>query len=180
MAKLVPFTIHIRVVPSRGNGKRFEYIRDLQKLAVLAYEAITNINGVHVATPGGGQSQSMSDYKRRGALGGYAEGVACKPQIGAAPAQLMITGFYESAETNNNQQHTEIKRISGGTVYSGSAAHSNTAGPKTAVNTDVSALKGDIEAALASGLPTDAVYEVFRLDYAGVVYGDKGYHFPRA
>jgi hypothetical protein len=179
MSKQVPFTVHIRVVPDRANGKRFEYIRDLQKLAVLAYEVITNISGVQAATPGGSVTQSMGDYNRRGGLGGFANAAACKPQIGAAPAQLMLTGFYE-VSGNNTPTHAEIKRFSGGEIYEGSVAHSNTAGPTSTINTEVRALKTAIEAALASGLPDGAVYEVFRLDYAGVIYGDKGYHFPQS
>lgn len=179
MAKQVPFTVHIRVVPDRGTGKRFEYLRDLQKLAVLAYEALTNVSGVQVATPGGGATQSLGDYNSRGGLGGFANATACKPQIGAAPAQLMITGFYESS-TPNTPTHADIQRISGGEVYTGPVAHSNTEGPAAGVNTEVSALKSGIEQALVATLPEGATYEVFRIDYAGVVYGDKGYHFPRA
>lgn len=177
--KFVPFTVHIRVVPNRGGGKRFEYLRDLQKLAVLAYQALTNISGVQAATPGGGQSQSMGDYSRRGALGGFAQGTAAKPRIGAAPAQLMITGFYSSS-TPNAPTHADTQRISGGEIYTGPVAHSNTDGPVAGVNTEVSVLKDEIEQALLTTLPDGAVYEVFRLDYAGVVYGDKGYHFPRS
>ncbi len=178
MSRQVPFTVHIRVVPNRANGKRFEYIRDLQKLALLAYEAITNVSGVQAATPGGGVTQSLGDYNRRGGLGGFANATACKPQIGASPAQLMITGFYLQSD-NNEPTHAEIQRISGGEVYSGPVAHSNTGGPTTAVNTGVSALKSGIEQALNNTMPDTAVYEIFRIDYAGVVYGDKGYHFPQ-
>ncbi len=178
MAKQVPFTVHIRVVPDRGNGKRFEYLRDLQKLAVLAYEAIRNIAGVNPAMPGGGHTQGLGDYNRRGGLGGFAQGAAAKPQIGAAPAQLMLTGFYESS-LPNTPTHTDIQRFSGGEVYTGPAAHPSTGGPATSVNIEVADLKSDIEQALATTMPAGAVYEVFRIDYSGVVYGDKGHHFPR-
>lgn len=174
----VPFTIHVRVVPARP-GKRFEYIRDLQKLSVLAYKAFTGISGVNVATPGGGQSQSMGDYDRRGGLGGFAQGTACKPQIGANPAQLMITGFYESAN-DPPQTYATTQRISGGDVFSGYAQHANDAVPAAAVATEVKTLKDAVETALAANLPVGATYEVFKIDYAGVVYGDKGIHFPRA
>lgn len=179
MSKQVPFTIHVRVVPSRGDGKRFEYIRSLQKLAVLAYEALSTISGIQTATPGGGATQSMGDYNRRGGLGGFAQATAAKPQIGAAPAQLMLTGFYTSSLDNTPTQ-AEIQRISGGQIYSGAVAHSNIGGPVSSVDSEVFALKTSIESALATYLPNGAIYEVFRIDYAGIVYGDKGYHFPRS
>lgn len=179
MTNQVPFTVHIRVVPDRGQGRRFEYLRDLQKLSVFAYEAIRNVSGVQTAIPGGGQSVSIGDYSRRGGLGSFAQGTAAKPQIGASPAQLMITGFYQASGTPA-PPHAEIQRISGGEVYAGAVAHSHVEGPTAAVNTAVAALKSGIEAALAATMPAGAVYEVFRIEYAGVVFGDKGYHFPRS
>lgn len=177
MPKQVPFTVHIRVVPDRGNGKRFEYIRDLQKLAMLAYEGLSTVPELQVATPGGGATLSLGDYNRRGGLGGYANATAAKPQIGASPAQLMLTGFYESGNINS-PTHPDVQRISGGEVYTGPTAHSNKAGPTAMVDSEVATVKGLIEGALAEYLPEGAAYEVFRLDYAGVIYGDRGYHFP--
>lgn len=176
--KLVPFTVHIRVVPARP-GKRFEYLRDLQKLAVLAYDAIINISGVHTATPGGGQSQSMSDLNIRPGLGGFANGTAAKPQIGQNPAQLMLTGFYESAG-KNIQPYADYTKFSGGEVYTGPGKHNNDAVPVAAVNTEVYTLRNALEAALTANLPDGAEYQIFRMEYSGIVYGDRGFHFPRS
>ncbi len=174
--KFVPFTVHIRVVPARP-GKKFEHLQALNKLGVLAYDAISQISGVNVATPGGGQNVQLGDPNRRGALGSYAQGTATKPQIGQTPAQLMLTGFYESS-SENNQTYADQQRISGGAVYTGPGSHSHDAMPTSTVNSEVAALKTDLEAALATGLPADAEYQIFRLDYSGIVFGDRGFHFP--
>jgi hypothetical protein len=175
--KFVPFTVHVRVVPVRP-GKRFEHLKDLSKLAVLAYEAIAGISGVNVSTPGGGQNIQLGDPNRRSALGSYAQGTAAKPQIGQAPAQLMLMGYYQS-EAANSQTYADQQRISGGEIYTGPGQHSNDAMPSTTLNAEVKALKTALEAALTSGLPAGAEYSIFRLDYSGVVFGDKGFHFPR-
>ncbi len=178
MAKQVPFVVHVKVVPQRGNGKRWEHIRSLQKLAVLAYDAIDGLTGITLANPGGGQSQSMGDPNRRGALGGFARGTAVKPQIGEAPAQLMIAGFYEST-TANTQVYADRTVFSGGTIYTGPGAHTNDAVPVAGVQTEVKALKTALYNAIAAAMPDGIEFSIFRIDYAGVVYGDKGFHFPR-
>ena len=177
MAKLVPFTVHVRIIPTR-HGKRWEYLRDLQKLAVLAYDSIISIAGVQVATPGGGQSTQMSDINRRGGFGSYADGMAIKPQIGASPAQLMITGFYESTE-NNEQRWTDFQRFSGGETYTGSSAHAHDSVQTSTIMAEVKALKTALNNAITSGIPAGVTFSIFRLEYAGVIYGDEGVHFPR-
>jgi hypothetical protein len=175
--KLVPFTIHIRIVPDRP-GKRWEYIRAMQKIAVFAYDAIINVSGVHSATPGGGQNLSIGDINRRGALGGFANGTAVKPQIGQSPAQLMLTGFYESTAANV-QPYSDQSRISGGEWYSGPGKHTNDAMPSSTFDSEVKSLKLGVEAALTANLPNGTEYNVYRIDYAGLIYGDRGFHFPR-
>jgi len=175
--KLVPFTVHIAVVPARP-GKRFEYLNDLAKLAVMAYDAIDGVSSINPAQPGGGQRVQLADVNRRGGLGSFASGTAAKPQIGANPAQLMLTGFVESS-AENIQTYSNTQRISGGEVWSGPVQHSNDATPATTVDDEVKALKSAIESALATNMPPNAVYQVFRIDYSGIVYGDRGFHFPR-
>jgi hypothetical protein len=178
MSKQVPFVVHIRVVPHRGNGKRFEYYRDLQKLSALVYDALINVSGIKVAVPGGGQNVSMGDVSRRGALGSFARGTAVKPQMGEVPAQLMIAGFYTSSGANA-QPWANKQLISGGTVYTGPGAHAQNATPTTTIDTEVKAVKTAIKNAVQSAVPSGTVFSIFRIDYAGIVYGDKGFHFPR-
>lgn len=174
--KFVPFTVHIRVTPTRG--KRFEYLRDLAKLSSLVYNALLDVSGLHLATPGGGQNIQSGNEATRGGLGSYANGTAAKPQIGNAPAQLMLTGFYESSNSNV-PTYANVQRFSGGEVYSGPTQHSADALPAAAVTTEVGTLKTAMETAIDAVMPSGMTYKIFRLDYQGVVYGDKGFHFPQ-
>jgi hypothetical protein len=175
--KFVPFTVHIKVIPARP-GKRWEYIRALQKMSVLVYDQLIGLSGFQFATPGGGQSAQFSDIEQRGGLGDMAAGCAIKPQIGAAPAQLMITGFYQSSAANI-QPYANSQRISGGTVYSGPGAHTNDAIPVSTINSEVKTMKAAIKAAVTAGLPAGTTFQIFRIDYSGIVFGDKGFHFPQ-
>ncbi len=95
--RFIPFTAHIKVLPF--NGKRFETIRDLQKISEMVYNGIVNTASVNVATPGGGQHRNYTGTEA-GGLSGYVNGCAVKPQFGQTPAQLMITGFYEVSSKN--------------------------------------------------------------------------------
>ena len=92
MSKYVPFTIHIKVVPERP-GKRFEYIRSLQKAAVLVYDQLVALSGFQFATPGGGQAQQFGDIEQRGGLGSYASATAIKPQIGHLESKTRYASF---------------------------------------------------------------------------------------
>ncbi len=175
--KWVPFVVHVRVVPARP-GKRWEYIRSLQKLSVLVYDELAQLDGFQFATPGGGQAQSFSDINRRGGFGNYAQGTAIKPQIGQVPAQLMIAGFYESS-AKNTQPYANHQVFSGGDIRTGPGAHTNDAVPATTILSEVSAVKTALEDAITAALPNGTEFQIFRLDYSGVTYGDKGFHFPR-
>jgi hypothetical protein len=177
MSTLVPFTVHIKVIPKRP-GTRWSHLRDLQKIAVLAHHGLAAVSGVTVAEPGGGQHAQFADIDRRGSQGSFARGTAAKPQIGNSPAQLMLTGFYQVA-TNNNQAVASTQRISGGKTYTGYVQHPNDAVPASAVLTQVKALKTALTSALTSALPSSVSFSIFRLEYQGIVYGNKGYHFPQ-
>lgn len=177
MSKWVPLTVHIRVVPVRP-GKRWEYIRALQKLAVLAYEELRTLSGFQFAIPGGGQGQQFGDINRRGGFGEFAQGMAIKPQMGEVPSQLSITGFYQSSGANL-QTYASHQVISGGEIYTVYDAHSNDALPTSTVNAEVKTVKTAIEGALVTAFPVGTVYDVFRIDYSGIVFGDKGFTFPQ-
>jgi hypothetical protein len=184
MAKWIPFTLHVKIVPDHGSGstdaklksKRFEYIRDMQKISSLMYSAIDSITGLQVAQPGGGQHRSLygGDHNNSG----LTNGAAVKPQIGESPAQIMLTGFMSTSATNSIQYHSAIKRISGNEIYEGNVASPAELNPLSALDTLVSTLKTNVVNAFISDLPSGIIYDVFRIEMAGVTYGDRGYHFP--
>ena len=90
----------------------------------------------------------------------------------------MITGFYDNSSATNQQPHVVVQRISGGETYQGRVASAAENKPNNWVDNDVYALKSAIETALSTSLPANLNAKVFRIDYSGVVYGDRGYHFP--
>ena len=77
--RFVPFTAHLKVTPF--NGKRFEYIRDLQKISELVYNGIVAASNVNVATPGGGQHRNYTGTQA-GGYGGYVNGCPVKTKFG--------------------------------------------------------------------------------------------------
>jgi hypothetical protein len=170
----VSFTMHVRIVPYRG--KRQEMMRSLQKIAALAYESLEDESSLQLATPGGGQHQG--EYGDRGGISGLANGFAVKPQIGQNPAQMSIAGFYE-VDRKNIQTYAETSIIAGGTEYDGYRETPATAMPVSTIDNEVKALKTLVEAALTEGLPSNIEWNVWQVDYAGIVYGNRGYHFPR-
>lgn len=175
MPKQVPFTAHIRVVPNRANGKRFEYIRDLQKIATQVYSELEEDTELALATPGGGQYQS---YHGSGGWGGATNGMAVKPQIGQNPAQLMVTGYIE-ADTANIPPVPNKMLIHTGTVdtgYGGSAPWSTN--PTTATDDLAKSIKTKLETAVTAVLGSSD-WNVYKIDVSGVMYGHGGYHFPR-
>lgn len=179
--KWVPFTVHVCITPKFGSGdlksKRFEYWRDMQKIATIAYEALAAESTIQIATPGGGQ-QTSSSGRALGGIGGMTAGTAVKPQIGQTPAQMMFTGFYQSSAANI-QPHPEKMLISGGETWTGPGAHAWEDNPVATIASEVATLKATIESVLAAALPIpNTTYQVFRIDYSGVVFGDRGYHFP--
>lgn len=180
MARWVPFTLHIKIVPSPGSGvsksKRFEYVRDMQKIAHLMYESLNGLSGVQIAQPGGGQQASYygGDHNNSGMI----SGMAVKPQMGETPAQVMITGFIEDVSSANVQHYVPIQRISGNDVYAGYAPSPAEHNPTSHLDALVTLLKTDVENTLAADLPSGITYGVFRIEMSGVTYGDRGYHFP--
>lgn len=177
----VPFTIHIEITPDRGSGslktKRFETWRDMQKTGALMFDAVNGLSGVTVAEPGGGQQRSLLG-SARGGMSGLARGLAVKPQMGEIPAQASITGFWDDSG-KNLQPHPEKQVLHTGSAVSGPGAHPWNSNPTSNTDTQVKSLKTAIENALTANLPSSVVFDVFRIEYSGVIYGDRGYHFPR-
>ena len=130
MSALAPFTLWLRVVPTRGTS-RFTYLRDLQNLSVKVYNALLTNSGtksaVNMAAPGGGQTQMNTfgdsartpfnsvpnafEFNVNSTNQVGASGCAAVPQIGNSPALLMITGFYTVASANPSDNPTNDTTI---------------------------------------------------------------------
>lgn len=174
--KWTPFTAHIKVTPAEG--KRFVYIRSLQKLAADAYTMLSMNSDLNIATPGGGVHESVTGYDQS-AISQMVYGTAVKPQFGNFPAQLMITGFYRTTSANV-PAYADIDIISANQNNYGPLAAPHTNIPSTTVNNEVKALKALIDSAIAfPNLPSSGNAKVHRIDYNGIIFGDRGYHFPR-
>lgn len=180
--KWVPFTVHVRIEPRFGStvskNKRFEYWRDMQKLAVYAYDELVKDSMTNLANPGGGQHTSGSGFEY-GGMGGMMHGMAVKPQIGQAPSQMMITGFYHSS-LKNIQPQPNYTVFHAGDAVSGPGAHAWESNPVAAVESEVAALKLRLENSLTAAFPAGIDFSIFRLEYSGIIYGDRGYTFPAA
>src|SRR5688572_318816 len=109
----VPFTVHIKIFPDRP-GKRFEYVRELQRIATLMYDALDGLTELNLAQPGGGQQQSINRFS------GLTNGMAVKPQFGNTPPQVQITGFFEVSSANA-QPHHDKQLLHTGSSQSGPA-----------------------------------------------------------
>ena len=183
MSVFVPFVAHIKVVPSRlQRGKRFELVRDLQRLGTVVFEELDDIPSINIAEPGGGQHRNF------GRFSDLQYGTAVKPQIGNTPAQLMITGFI-NFDIANEQPHPNTQLIHGhvdGVQASQSGPKGNQSwlglegNPTADVEAEVITLKALIDGALAS--VTDSTgnpVTLFRLDYKNIIWGDRGHTFPQ-
>jgi hypothetical protein len=173
-----PFTAHFRVIATRG--KRFETIRSLQRLAGLIYAGASGTDGligeasIQVATPGGGQASQLNASDQTD----YYPGCAYTPQFGETPAQLTITGFYLLDTANDQPWSDKTVAFSGDYSTGAGGAQGYRTNPTTAVASEVQALKAIIDAVIAAEVPNESV-TLFRLDYKGIIWGDRGFHFPR-
>lgn len=152
-----PFVAYIRVVPERGDGRRFVYYRDQEKIANRVEMDLLNAD-FNIATP-----------------------VAWTPQFQNAPARLTIVGFVEKADQGSFESTApdnrppvvpEVKIIHSGTVdgektsvmtpIQGTQSWGDT--PTAQNMADVADLKSALEAA-SPGI------EVMYIQYQGVRYG---------
>lgn len=172
----VPFTAFIKIVPSPTNGKRFEIIRSAQKLSIALFEEIHNYDGgkFQLSSPSGGQQHSQTNGA---ALSSFANGTAYKPQFGQSPAQLTMSGFYKS-QAQNVYTQTEVMRFSGNEKYTGSGSHLNEVMPTNTVTSEVIDILTILRNSCNAAFPGSVPYSVFRLEYNGLVFGDRGLTFP--
>lgn len=198
MPKQTPFTAHIKVVPHRGQtvdtagslykeqghvrrAARFDYVRDLQRLASLIYSELqTNETRINLPRPGGGQFRTFGSHSS------LQYGGAAKPQIGNQPALVMIEAFYRAPDPDPALAQPFARKpvIHAGnymTGFSGQWAWDDDGGPNTDVEAEVVELKQIIEDAISAVSDTSGhALSVFRLQYKSATWGDGGHHFPRA
>jgi hypothetical protein len=172
----VPFTAFIKIVPSLANGKRFEIIRSAQKLSIALFEEIHNNDGgkFQLSSPSGGQQNSQTNGA---ALSSFANGSAYKPQFGQSPAQLTLSGFYKS-EAKNVYTQSDVMRFSGNEQYTGQGSHLNEVMPTNTVASEVLDILTILRNSCDDAFPAAVPYSVFRLEYNGLVFGDRGLTFP--
>lgn len=161
--KQIPFRAFVRVFPTLANGRRWELIRDLEKIADFSEEALIDI-GLTLAQP-----------------------VAFTPQFAQVPARITIVGF-DSGEatepfTNVVNASPVEQSTQPGIIHSGTIPGEKTAvmtpralggdlskgqDPTDVVDARVAELRSDIETALAA---VNGVDKMIFMDYNGVKYG---------
>ena len=146
--KFHPYIVYCRIVPDKADGRRFVYVRDMEREADRVERLLIAAN-FNIAYP-----------------------IAFTPQIGQQPARLTIVGFRPSSAHNKPPVSPDSKIIHSGTVDGEKTSVMNVISgnqgwgdnPTTQNRTDVLALKAAIEAAV-SGI------EVMGIVYQGVRYG---------
>ena len=203
MAPHISFVAYVKlypaIIPAKwGQSKRTERIRELQRLGDFIYASLAknpdpdvgNDRAVWIATPGG---SAHRNYGLRGA--GGQPGVAVKPGFGATPPQATIVGFFSPyyqfnvtdgpAYLNDEPSYTQPQPS--WNYYSNEYDHYLTgfksqtclANPDKTVANEVYTLKTNLEAYITAGLPGGVQFNVFRIFYKGVTFGDRGLHFPQ-
>jgi len=160
-----PYRMYIEVVPTQGKGRRFEYWRDLQKIAETTEDLLV-ADGQNIATP-----------------------VAYTPQFAQVPARLTLIGFVSRSALlrPNASPTTEASRPN--IIHSGTVPGEKTSlrkgpmggdlaqgqDPTAQVDAMVMALKEDIETVLGSSVMSDAFtdlsFSIFFIELNGVKYG---------
>ena len=187
MPNTVPFTAYFRMVPERGEGKRFEIWRSRERIARLVWLDLNTVledsvpfnsagdtaGTANFAVPGGTITWSLAQDADSNSSSMNA--VAFKPQFGESPDQLTVVGFVEQDDT---VPYGEKQLISGGRVWNGPAAGAPgvtiSTMPTTANQAAAAALKALLEASIIS-VPV----EMIKLEINGVAYGRGAIHFPR-
>jgi hypothetical protein len=163
--KFTPFTAFVRIVPLASN-KRFEVVRDMQELANVVEDRLA----------------SLSEPDANGEVFlDAANPVKFTPQFGDKTARLTIHGNMKSDAGMNTfsgnddgfKQHVEDRLI----IHDGQYK-TGYGGNNAATRVESSGLDNSV---LELIFVFDSIgIEAYRIEAAGVIYGDGGRHFPRA
>lgn len=178
---MVPFTVYIDVTPQLGTGKRFDLVRNLEKLAWQVEQRLL----LDTAFPVGTHELELTINTP----------VAVTPQIGDHSARLTITGF-NKVSRQNAAPTTDVTLISNGTdqgeptsTISGNLGGSLSAGQDTTTTVDqeVADLRDALVTRLSDSPTTPVQYQsalpttISAIEYNGVKFGVKkqgGRSFP--
>lgn len=179
MSQRVPFTAYFKMAVV--GQSRLERLRYMAKIAYLLYQELAENTDLVLALPGGGQFSLLNMWE----FTDYVDGMASIPQFGEAPAQLRVAGFYTRSLTDPVQPYANRQLFHAGRAVYGQVTTNNAAAvanPTTQIATEVRALKTamDVAVTATNAVYADALVETFRIDYNGIVWGDRGFHFPVA
>lgn len=176
MANRVPFTAYFKIVPDRGNGKRFEIQRSRERIARLIWGDIEAAGPtINQALPGGGITWGLASSAD--SLSDMMQAVAVKPQFGEFPDTATLVGFYEMPSADFIP-YKQMTLISGGAVHTGPATGARGYHPSTEPSTDCDDLAKALRTALVGAI-TSVTVDLIKLEVAGVTYGHGGRHFPQ-
>jgi hypothetical protein len=186
MADLLPFTTYIRIVPQRGNGKRFEIQRSREKIATKIYNALIAYSGgkmtITLVEPGGSATDAIYDL---GPFNTVNYAAAVKPQMGEFPDTVTVAGFCTLID-GGYTDFTDTPPYATATLISASADQSSTGAPAVVTGPPVSIphwfptsqneyganlLRAQIQSTIGS------LGTVYFLDFNGIKYGWGGKTF---
>jgi len=164
-ARYIPFTAYARIVPDTGFGRRFERIRDREKLADLIEDRLRAIDEDITAI-------TIEEYD-------IAFPIASTPQFGNKPARVTIHGNWRWPDGIgfNKLPVGEQTVISSGEFKTGPASH-NAASVVASEDllTAVRMIKSDLETACTEG--SETFLNLIKMDVAGLIFGEGGRSFP--
>ena len=152
----VPFKAFSRIVPIEG--RRMEVLRDFERMADRVEAALTAISVNSAGDP------TLI----------IASPVAFTPQFGNKTARLTVVGFIKD-ELKSKADRTDATFDHDNGVTSGQLGGPNMARTTPTSETDASAkyLRDLLEAS-----SSDLTGNVYKLEYAGAIYGEGGRSFP--
>lgn len=163
--KFEQFIVYFRVLPKAAlaNGKRREYTLALEKLAARLETAMIGL-GYTVA-----ESRALD-----------------KPQFGQFTSSVVMVGFVTNENTSSIDYRQNSPTLSLRTVDHNEGSRTGIGGnvqhgqiPSANLLTAVQEFKAAVDAMLATDFVANGISaSIYRLDYMGVTFGDRGIHFP--
>jgi len=194
MPNRIPFFAYFRIVPERGEGKRFEIDRSRHRISHLVWKDLNDNledsiilgdaspstdTGANFAAPGGGMhwgiASGSTGYNESTAIANTVPGVAVKPQFGEFPDVLTVIGFYEK---DIHVPYREKRIISVNKTWDGPASGARAFSDNTSPTSDNENVASDLKNKLENAISSVNV-NMIALDIGGVRYGYRGLHFPR-
>ena len=162
--KFIPFTVFARIVPTTRFNKRFETVRDRERLANEVEDCLRAIDD--------SSAIEVDDYD-------IAFPVASTPQFGDFTARVTIHGNWKWMNGQfSKEPHGDHLVISDNQFKAGASAHhAGSIEAADSVKTAVTTIKSDLEAACVDGSTT--FLNIFKMDVAGIIFGQDGRTFPR-